>query len=32
VKEVDGDVACAGFHEYLHASTNERRFMRICFS
>ena len=30
VKEVDGDVACAGFHENLHATTTERHLKRIC--
>jgi hypothetical protein len=30
VKEVDGDVACAGFHENLHGRTTKRHFNRIC--
>ena len=30
VKEIDGDVACAGFHENLHATTNGRHLKRIC--
>lgn len=30
VKEIDGDVACAGFHENLHGQTTERHFKRIC--
>ena len=30
VKEVDGDVACAGFHENLHGRTTERHLKRIC--
>lgn len=30
VKEVDGDVACAGFHENLHVPTTKRHLKRIC--
>ena len=30
VEEVDGDVACAGFHENLHDHTTERHLKRIC--
>ena len=30
VKKVDGDVACAGFHENLHAMTTDRHLKRIC--
>ena len=30
VKKVDGDVACAGFHENLHGTTTVRHFKRIC--
>ena len=30
VEEVDGDVACAGFHENLHTTTTERHLKRIC--
>ncbi len=30
VKEVDGDVAGAGFHEDLHGQTTKRHFKRIC--
>ena len=32
VKEVDGDVSGAGFHEDLHDVTTERHFKRICLS
>ena len=30
VKEFDGDVACACFHEDLHGPTTERHLKRIC--
>ena len=32
VEEVDGDVACAGFHENLHDHTTERHLKRICMA
>ena len=32
VEEVDGDVACAGFHENLHGHTTERHLKRICMA